>query len=969
MATPLNLSVPIRQVVLGRMGGLYTEAESRDLPIGASPLNFNSDFIIGSTTIRPGLVSIQSFGAPVPPVVPQLLKLVPEAGPVGTSVAIRGAGFGASQQGNAPLMTGLAPARGPTGTSVLISGANFGASQLAPGTGTISPTATIDYIRGSLFTWVNSVGPVNIFQADDGSFWVDYETSGNATLIYGDGVRNGFINQARMLSDTFAQYEYCCLGNWGNIPARIPLQGVDQPRTFTVQLGGGAAAVQFDRISQVAPASNSFVVTSGGGAGTTFGGLAAGARWAVMMYQMRNGYITPASMPVPFTTAAGNGALTFAGLPTGPPEAQYIIVAVTIPVAAPSGSALPPLAGIGGPYFYVPLTNPTYSTVKPNGTAGFTVPMADVILTSGINISVEGNNLLSGHQRELGESVKVVNYGARAFYLGERTKIDNFVNLTFDGGISPAGDIPGWAASVGVFSLIPSPIYGLTLDAAGDGILFQTASNDVFGVPILQAYVQYNARITAWADATAAGSAVVSIVATPTAPASFVPPSTPPLTTTPTEYILTAITPPGGLVLNPDSRTDAILFVSITGSGGGHVFIDRIEIYPAVQPVYQAQLAGSYIENYQAVDAQTGTLDTLEFTYENQTNAFRFLQSLYITTESHTFTTSTDPTSEPAGWAIQEVSNAVGCAGPAAADVGEEYVLLASRRGVFLFDGGNHVKLSQEIQSLWEKIWWPSASQIWILNDLRNYRLFVGVPMTTPNFWLPNAPEMEQPAIPNVILMCNYLGDATGSEIAGSPGVHVSSFTGQLLARDFTRKWSPWLIPAAYGAGILKGAQSTVAGYEQIWLGGEGNATVWNLDRAARTDQGAPIDQAYYTYGFADEPTAEAKQLTTTRRIYSYMSVTTEGVGGLVLTTLPGSLDTPYADVQPAVQMRPVQTDRNIPIDETGDRLFLKFASDGEPGSYFTLHRVVLGIQPDPWIAVSGSDDGEITVGRYGGAQ
>lgn len=1300
----LTLSIPVRQIPLSRFGGLYTEADQRDLPIGSSPLNSDCDFLIGSTTVRPGLVSIQNF----------------------------------------------------------------------TNSGTLSTTATLDYLKGALFTWTNSVGPVTLFQADDGTFWIDYECSGNATMIY-----SGFLNNARMLSETFAQYEFCALGNWGNISNRALLQGVDQPRTFTVQTaipgsggpgsggssGGGGGVVttsaaivslipvrqnlvaisgqggtvpagnpgaglqgvaidlgnvpihpnltpndkirvfnagayngvytvsiiqqpgtmlvfngpgvglppqnpagagayvqyelvtintspihynpppltvntitgapagyngqwierqnevvpfqivllisgasalangtggtisygssgggsgsgggstggggggggstptifaigslipvrqnivaisgnggtlqppnpyagqtgiavslgsqpvhpnltpgmkvnitgtnyydgphivaavqntpgsgvmslvtgkgvglahivqtgkiqyelvtvvtspaynpavqsqqnvlgatpisyngvwpvvqnevvpnqivllisgastlpngsggtiaavpgasisgqsvgvqataagvqsvgvvsptttQFDRISQVAPASNNWSVTLTGNSSLTsgIGALAPGLRYAVLLYEMQNGYITPASVPVKVIEGAtpslgGFTTMQVTGIPTGPPEAINVIVAMTIPVSVPANVVLPPNAAIGGPYFWVPQTFPpsqtnSYSTVVASGTPTLTVsPTSDVVLTSGINITVPGNNLLAGHQRELGEVVKIVNYGARAWYLGERTKVDGFANLTFDGGISTDGSIGGWL-STGSYQLIPSPIYGLTLQInGGGGHLSQNATYDAFGVPILQPNVQYNARITAWSNP--AGAQVGLVING--GPTVF----TPPLTTTPAEYALFNLIHTG----SDPANNGSLSIVTQNVPAGGIIYVDRIEVYPAVQPVYSHQLIGSYIENYQAVDAQTGVLDTSEFSYEAQTNAFRFLQSLYITTENHTFTTSTDPTNEPSGWSIQEVSNAAGCVGPAAADVGEEYVLLANRKGVYLFDGGNHVLISQEIQSLWEQIYWPSATQIWIKNDLHKYRLFVGVPMVTPNQWLPNAPPMATPTKPNVILMCSYRGDATGAEIAASPGVHVSSFTGQLLARDFTRKWSPWLINSAYGTVILKGAQAgNLAGAEQVWFGGTGNGTVWHLDPTARTDNGTnPIPQVYTTYGFADEMTSDAKQLLTTRRLYSYMTVVCEGQGGLVLTTLPSSLDTPYADVQPVVQMQPVQVDRNIPINETGDRLFLQFAPDGNPGSYFTLHRVVLGIQPDPWIPVTGSDEGEILLGKYGGSQ
>ena len=1402
-----TLSIPIRQVVIGRFGGLYTDADQRDLPLGASPLVSDCDFLIGDTTIRPGLVSIQAFGGATIPGGPAISTIKPMTGPVGTVVTITGSNFGATQTTSMVTFNGITatptawatgsitvpvPAGASAGPVIVIVGGvpsnpasfnvtnpgggggggqtgpkinlvditggvtvpggstmgisfslqkpypsylaagdtvtvagtglydgNFTVAALSPGpdpfgatltagantqtailmntgyvqfpatkavairnyppasvrvaaapaTG-ISPTASLMYIRSAQFIWVNSVGPVTMFQADDGTFWVDYGVSGNATQIYPlttTQYATPFLNNARMLSETFGQYEFCGLGNWGDILASIPLQGTDQPRTFTVPAGvpssgpaaaigvasgspqsatintsfaaplqarvqdssgnpksgvsvlftapssgaggtfgalnnnvltfstltdttgtatsatffangtvgsynivatalsasipaaadfllnnlpigstGGGAAVntlvpvrqnlvaisgqggtipsglpgagqqsiaidlgnvqvhpnltpndklsvhgtgvydgvhtvsqiqqpglinafggpgvgsgpisgkgyvqyelvtiittpsygppisssqvisgavpngyngtctvrqsgpqlvvtlpgasalangsggsiapatrrgyvsttaattvqpQFDRVSQTAPASNSWVAAGSGNFTGSGNPLGDGQRYAVLLYQMRNGYITPASMPQAFQTKSNTG-MTFSNLPTGPPEVQYIIVAVTTALPGP----VPPVPddNIGGPYFWIPLTQAN-TTVAPNGTPTITVTLTDVDITSGVNITAPGNYLLTGHQRELGEFVKVVNYGGRAFYLGERVKTDNLVNMTFDGGTetnpAPSKFIPGWVQSGTLLSwyITGSPIYGQSLaiqntQAAtvndGGGItdyLWQNAGKDSYGAPILLPSVQYNARITAWADPVAAGTATVALIqGTPTTTA----PATTVLTTTPTEYTLTNIT--------QAATSPNLSLYPLNLPAGGTVYVDRIEIYPAINPVWGTQLIGSYIENYQAVDAQSGPIDTSEYTYELQTNAFRFLPNLYITTDSHTFSTSVSE-GEPSSWQIQELSNTVGCVGPAAADVGEEYVVVADRRGVFLFDGGNHIKITQEIHNLWEMIYWPSATSIWVKNDTHRSRLYVGIPLVTPNRWLPNAPPMSAPAIPNVILMCNYTGLSSGAEIAGSAGVR-GTYTGHLLAHDFTRKWSPWLIPSAYGTVVMGGALSgSRAGDQEVWFGGEGNATVWHLDASAKTDGGNVIQQVYTTYGFQDEDTADALQLMHVRRLYSYMTVNALGQGGLVLTSYPDSLDSPYGgDVQPAVQLQPVQRERNIPINEACGKVFLKFSTDGNPGSYFTLHNIVLGVQPDNWIPITGSDEGEIFNGKFGGAQ
>jgi len=57
-----NASPPFVNVPLSSFLGLYTEASPVDLPEGASPRNWDVDFIIGSVLMRPGIGNAISFG-------------------------------------------------------------------------------------------------------------------------------------------------------------------------------------------------------------------------------------------------------------------------------------------------------------------------------------------------------------------------------------------------------------------------------------------------------------------------------------------------------------------------------------------------------------------------------------------------------------------------------------------------------------------------------------------------------------------------------------------------------------------------------------------------------------------------------------------------------------------------------------------------------------------------------------------
>ncbi len=61
-------------------------------------------------------------------------------------------------------------------------------------------------------------------------------------------------------------------------------------------------------------------------------------------------------------------------------------------------------------------------------------------------------------------------------------------------------------------------------------------------------------------------------------------------------------------------------------------------------------------------------------------------------------------------------------------DVGEDWAVIADRSGLYIFDGGEPVKISQEIQPLWDTINWAAGHTLWVRVDTRAKRILVGVP-------------------------------------------------------------------------------------------------------------------------------------------------------------------------------------------------------------------------------------------------
>jgi len=697
------------------------------------------------------------------------------------------------------------------------------------------------------------------------------------------------------------------------------------------------------------------------------GDVTPGQRYALLMFLTRSGYLTPASPPVSFYTTGSSHFFQFVDMAIGPPNVIARVIAITAANA-----------GVGGPYYYIPadvtvpasvgtlgLTQTVTKTVVDDNTSTtspvFTI--TDEVLLNSVDVTAAGNNRLQ--VRELGECVKVEQFQGRCFYIGERVKVDQFYNLTFDGG-SVSGKPAGWTISSSLssyVSLVTSQVFGESLyitntsgatinpfgtPAAGVRSLYQTAYETPFLSPIILPDTQYSFRVTAMIPANNTGGSIkVGLYSAAAATEWFgeVPFSA--LNSSAlTEHVaqfenLKWDTVPSDLVLRvyPWNMSD-----------GANLVIDRIEVYPSNTPVYQNQVAVSYAYDYESIDGVTGAISTQQYSREPINNITRFVEDeLYIDTGIETFSPS--PTdSEPAGWNLKEISSLTGSCGPLAEDSGPEYRVKADRNGVWIFDGGNHIKISQEIQKIWDALYDLSLKNIWVKNDIANQRFYVGVPLPTPNKWLPNAPVNATPDTPNVILACSYLLQPNGREIAAAQPVHVSMFTGSLLWRDMDRKWSPWQIASPMGAYINR-----VDNTQEFWLGGSATGQIYKLDDSAYTDDGAVIDQSYVPYCFADNKDEETLQLGSVRKLYDYASVLIEGAGAFNVTLYPETLATPYYDTQPNFSLTvPALDDTNVPLNETGNRLFIKFHVDGTVGTYFNLRRVVVGCQPDPRIQIRG---------------
>jgi hypothetical protein len=352
------------------------------------------------------------------------------------------------------------------------------------------------------------------------------------------------------------------------------------------------------------------------------------------------------------------------------------------------------------------------------------------------------------------------------------------------------------------------------------------------------------------------------------------------------------------------------------GPSGGSFLIDNIEIYPTSAAQNGSLVRASLTESPESYDGVSGFMLVADNNGQAIRCAFRLRNLLYFVKERSLHVTSTDGVSEPSFWEIEEVSNKVGTPSVHGVGLGEEWVVIAGRSGLYFFEGGEPVKLSQEIQPTWDAINWLYGHRLWVQVDTEKKRVLVGAPMGSA-------------VAPNVVLMLDYtegFGDPMAVSLYGPPRA---------------RKWSIWNI-AANSCGIIE--RST--GSAQVFLGNSaGNGKIYSPTIGQFSDDGAPINSYYRTAYLS--PTG-----ITGRNLFGYLTGYVQGSGVLALTAfLPGgAITTSLGNWNLA---SPAPQDLEMFTSVLAERLSYKFGTNAV-GSRFSLTKFAPWAKPDPWAFVRG---------------
>jgi len=375
--------------------------------------------------------------------------------------------------------------------------------------------------------------------------------------------------------------------------------------------------------------------------------------------------------------------------------------------------------------------------------------------------------------------------------------------------------------------------------------------------------------------------------------------------------------------------------------------IDRVEPFPTLTPANTVALKGSYVSNQEAYDLVTGVCGPAQ-NMQPINGAAELFDLLYALKEKSWYSTFDNGVTEPNKWNWKEVSNKVGTIGQNAYDYGEGWMLTADREGVHFFEGGEPIKISQEIQPVWDLINWQYGYTLWLRNDPEQRRLTVGIPIPTPNPFMPEFPVNANPTTPNVILMCNYRELNTGGALAQTGPIR-STYTGRLMSPEPARKWSFWNIQCPYSDFISRNNSQ----WPQ-WFGtGYRDSKIFALQASALADDGLAINSFWISYGFTKPEMADAKGLGLWRMEFPYLTVLAIGNGILNPYVYPESpFNSPYVlDILPLPAIS--QGDLELGVNAKGNRFFIRVGTNAV-GASFRCSKLVVPLIPDPWSPIRG---------------
>lgn len=677
------------------------------------------------------------------------------------------------------------------------------------------------------------------------------------------------------------------------------------------------------------------------------GVISPGIHQVAVAFITRQGAITKPSPFVTWTAAGSLQANVF--VPAGPSNVVARLILAT-PVI------LPP-ATTGN--FYSIETASLYAAamlIQGNGNgvgSNVQINFSDTDLITGFN----GQYLFS--QVELGSCDTFTGYSQRTAWLGEANKIQNFLNLEFNGGWNLAGggsdDIPlGWTQDstygAGGTRAFDGGIWldGYQITCTGLdsplGMITQTAYQDYLGVAILSASTQYSVRTRAKVLIPAtAGNLVVDIFS----PASggVVASVTLPLNQFKTKYseIDFQFSLPTPFVVQSDTLLR--LYVSGNSPFGQVVTIDSIEPFPTSAPINLSTAYLSYAFNPEGFSGTTGQIQVRPGDGQGLQGSFTLRGTYYLLKDHYWASATDDGVNEPASWPVTEISSTIGTCSGNAIDTTEEWAVAVERSGMYLFWGGDPVKITPEIQEdasksgkiVWNSINWAASYTIWVRIDKVNKHILCGVPVNGATS-------------PNIIFVLDYKWLDNAQDIASSPSVTYSQFTGKSLCHGRGRRWTYWNI----AANCMTFAERSDGTAQPFFGNGVGNGKVYQQYdcNIQSSDDGVEVNGIYQTAYIPNAMDEQALQLSAHRKKLGMMKWRAIGAGSLFISIYTGNRITTLRSYTLST-VPAADSERSMSI--SAERFSFEFQTNNL-GNWWQLEKLIACMKKDASILVRGGN-------------
>lgn len=681
---------------------------------------------------------------------------------------------------------------------------------------------------------------------------------------------------------------------------------------------------------QYGPDATSTVV----GTVTPYGQASPGKKQMQVAFLTRQGYITRPSPPATVTSNGGE-YYSVTNIPIGPTNVVARILLFT---------------GANGAYFFYIPTTPqvngqivgTATQINDNTTTSVVLDFSDNTLFAAIGVSVQGNNI--ANQIILDGALGFGFFGSRLLTYGQRNRIQNLLNLGFDGGYLPSSTTAptGWTVAAG--GALAAGHYGsgwliTTVAAAGaKGRLSQPMYQDYSGAPIATANTFYKFR--AWLRSSTT-TINLSFFAT--------------ITSASTGFSSTAaisgsiISTAGGWLESPFNAkmpasipTDLTLSLYASSVTSAYtLLIDDMSIIYSDAPYLNQIIYGSYVDNPEAFDGVSGKFGPSQDTHKIM-DFGTIRNNLYLLTcdpSGRIHEAVDNGVTEPAGWTVDEVGANCGLlsafgltrsqADDSSASGGEEWMAWASSSGARIFGGGEPWKISQEIQPNWtgdaargiDGINTEATRTVWAMNDSVARVIYFGLPIGAAA------------TAPNKIFIVDYKNLDSASQIAGADPVRAL-LSGKMEASDNARKWCPWN-RATNGAALMYN-DSVALKLEPIFFTGNGRfpgalaggyGNVYTLDPTKLTDDNYGLISPYYVTFFFPDPELLEK-LGAHRKMLAYLTGQISGVGTVTITPYVNNLSNNW----PLVCARTLAADPDYDLEwaggnVVGQRIAFKIAS------------------------------------------